>query len=71
MTFSIVAGNTGATASFPGNISTVIAYTDGSGKATSPPFQANANSGPFTITATIGYGNPAIAGAKVTFTEIN
>jgi hypothetical protein len=69
--FAIVAGAGGASATFAGGATTVTILTDTSGHATSPAFTANGIAGPFSIIATVGYGNPSVAGATVTFTEIN
>jgi hypothetical protein len=51
VTFTIVAGGGGASATFPSGASSAMATTDANGLAQSPAITANATTGAFTVTA--------------------
>jgi hypothetical protein len=60
VTFTIVAGGTGAGGSFPGPVATATGTTDAAGNASAPTLTANGTAGTFTVTATVsGASGPA------------
>ena len=71
LTFTIVPGAGGASATFSRGGTTYEAFTNAAGQAASPSFKANGIAGQFTIVATVGYGSPSIPAGSVTFTETN
>jgi hypothetical protein len=59
-TVTFTAPSSGASGTFPGNLTTVTAVTNASGIATAPVFTANATAGNYTLTATVdGAATPA------------
>jgi hypothetical protein len=66
VSFNIVAGTGGSSATFPGSVTTATALTDGSGIGTSPSLTANGTGGTFTVQATIN--TAAVNGPRVPLT---
>ena len=71
VTFTVLAGGGGASATFPGSLNSVTVLTDASGKATSPKFTANTLAGTFHISATVGYAASSNPAGTTKFTETN
>jgi protocatechuate 3,4-dioxygenase beta subunit len=58
VSFALGTGPYGASASFPDGSSQATETSDGSGRASSPPLEANSTAGSFTATASVSGGKP-------------
>jgi kumamolisin len=63
VSFNIIAGTGGSSATFPGSVTTATVLTDGSGIGTSPSLTANSTAGTFTVQATVN--TAAVNGPRV------
>ena len=59
VTVSFTAPGSGASGSFPGNLTTASVLTNGSGVAPAPSFTANGTAGSYSVVATLGAGLPS------------